>query len=98
MIRYTEGFLLKKADVITVTTDETKQSYLKNYPFISERKVHVIPQGFSQDMFEEVKAELTSKFRIVYCGSLYENLRDPMPFFNAIREISKEPRSRATGH
>ena len=90
ILRKIEEKILKKMDAITMAAEGTRRLYSDRYPFLQQDKIHVITQGFDADMFLQVKGEITSKFRIVYCGSLYKNLRDPMAFFEAVKEIDKE--------
>lgn len=85
-----ERKILKRMDAITVAAEGIKKLYLEKYPFLDKEKIDVITQGFDKDMFSQIKEEKTNKFRIVYCGSLYKNLRDPMPFLKAVKEIDKE--------
>jgi glycosyltransferase involved in cell wall biosynthesis len=87
IIKNIENRILKEVDIVTVATDGAKRFYLAQYPFISERNISVIPQGFDPEEFSGVEAETSSKFRIVYCGSLYRDLRDPTAFFEAVDEI-----------
>ncbi|HDL15592.1 MAG TPA: glycosyltransferase [Euryarchaeota archaeon] len=90
ILRKIEAKILKRTDTITVAAEGIKRLYLDRYPFLQPDKVHVITQGFDPDMFSQVEEETSSKFRIVYCGSLYKNLRDPMAFFEAITEIDEK--------
>lgn len=90
ILKKMEAIILKSTDVITVAAEGIKRLYLEKYPFLDQEKIHVITQGFDPFMFSQVKKEVSSKFRIVYCGSFYKNLRDPMFFFEAIREIDEE--------
>ena len=90
IIEKIERKILKKMDAITVAAEGIKRLYLERYPFLDKNKIHIITQGFDTDMFSQTKEGTSSKFRIVYCGSFYKNLRDPMAFFEAIKEISKE--------
>ncbi len=90
ILRKIEAKILKRTDAITVAAEGIKRLYFDKYPFLQPDNVHVITQGFDPDMFSEVKEESSSKFRIVYCGSFYRNLRDPMNFFDAVKEIKKD--------
>ena len=81
-----EEIFLKSADAITVTTNETKDNYLKNYPFLVDSKVNVIPNGVDYDEFNNVSVEKSKKFRILYSGSIYKN-QDIKPFLDALKLI-----------
>ncbi|MBM4140174.1 MAG: glycosyltransferase family 4 protein [Nitrospira sp.] len=90
IIERIERNILKRVDAISVTSEGIKKLYLERYPSLNEERIHVVTQGFDPVMFSQVKKEMSSKFRIVYCGSFYKNLRDPMAFFKAIKEMDKE--------
>lgn len=90
IIEKIEKTILKEMNVITVAADGIKDLYLSKYPFLDKNKIFVIPQGYDPDMFPQYDYEKKYKFRIVYCGSFYKGLRDPMAFFEAIKEIRRE--------
>ena len=79
-----EQRILKSADVITVTTEETRKNYLENYPFLEKEKVKVIPMGVDYAVFKKIQAERSEKFRILYTGSIYLT-RDIKPFLDALK-------------
>lgn len=82
-----EERILKVTDILIVTTEETKNSYLKNYPFLRPEKVKVIPMGVDISRFNHSIIEPPIKFRILYAGSIYPT-RDIYPFLEAVRQIS----------
>jgi glycosyltransferase involved in cell wall biosynthesis len=85
-----EGKMARLMHALTVTTERTKEYYLKRYPFLDNEKIHVVTQGFDAEAFSR-KVEIKSDtFRIVYCGSLYRKIRDPINFFEAFNEIQKD--------
>lgn len=90
MLRKIEEKILKGMDAITVVAEGIKKLYIERYPFLNNDKIYVITQGFDPEVFSQLKEETAVKFRIVYCGSFYKKLRDPMPFFEAIKEIENE--------
>jgi glycosyltransferase involved in cell wall biosynthesis len=81
-----EEFFLKSADAVTVTTEETKENYLENYPFLIDTKVNVIPMGVDYDEFKNISVEKSEKFRILYSGLIYKN-QDLKPFLDALKLI-----------
>jgi hypothetical protein len=85
-----ERTLVKKMDAITVASEGIKSLYLERYPFLKEEKIRVVTQGFDPVMFSWVEGEFSPGFRIVYCGSFYRDLRDPTPFFEAVRDIDAD--------
>lgn len=85
-----ETFLLKTVDKIIVTTEETKKGYLELYPFLDSKRIDVISQGYDPKKFEDVSAQTSNRFRIVYTGRFYDKIREPYTFFEAIREFKEE--------
>lgn len=84
-----EQNILRVADAITVTTEETKQNYLKHYPFLSEEKVTVIPMGADYDQFKKVSIDRSEKFRILYAGTIYKN-QNIGPFLDAVKLLYEQ--------
>lgn len=84
--RKLEESFLKSADAITVTAEETKENYLKNYPFLIDSKVNVIPNGVDYEDFNNVLVEKSKKFRILYTGTIYKN-QHIEPFLDALKRI-----------
>jgi glycosyltransferase involved in cell wall biosynthesis len=85
-----ERKLLKRMDAITVAADGMRELYKERYPFLAEKRISVIAQGYDPDIFSQVQAQIPSRFRVVYCGSFYKNLRDPIPFMRAIEGLDKK--------
>jgi glycosyltransferase involved in cell wall biosynthesis len=81
-----EEIFLKSADAITVTTNETKENYLKNYPFLIDSKVNVIQNGVDYDEFENVSVEKSEKFRILLAGTINPN-QCIEPFLDALKRV-----------
>lgn len=87
--RFLENQVVKNADIITVTTDNTKLSYLQNYK-IKPDKVKVVPMAFDpEDFLNEKNSSNNSKFVFTYTGRLEEESRDTENFIQAL-EIMKE--------
>lgn len=84
-----ERVILKEMDAISVAAKGIKELYIEKYPFLNKEKISVVPQGFDPEMFSHISEQKTNKFRIVYCGSFYKGLRDPIAFFQAVKEIGK---------
>jgi len=87
-----ERNVLKYADGIIVTNQNTKQYYNKiyNYPL---DKISIVPQGVSVELISENKINQVKvqnkKWRFFYAGLFYKNLRNPYAFFNAIESFNK---------
>ena len=82
--RYIEKWFCKQPDYITVPIEEA----IEAYPFICQKKIKVIPQGFS---FEDVKfANSTIKRdQIVfgYAGTFNKGKREPKLFLDYLSEL-----------
>ncbi|MCG0275504.1 MAG: glycosyltransferase [Thermosediminibacteraceae bacterium] len=83
-----ERMLLRWCDLVTVTTDVTKELYLTLFPFLSS-KIEVLPMGFDPEDFENIlpkprTAEEEGKVWFVHTGRLYSEARDPKAFVNAL--------------
>ena len=90
ILKKIENRILREMDAVIVTTEATKRLYLEQKPFLPEEKISVITQGYDMNMYKDVQPEVSSKFRIVYCGSFYKKLRDPSAFFEAVKEIDNK--------
>ena len=84
-----EQNILRTADAITVTTEETKQNYIKHYPSLIKEKVTVIPMGADYDMFIGAQIEKSEKFRILYAGTIYKT-QNIGPFLDAVKLFYKK--------
>jgi len=87
--RWLEKQILKSANLVIVTTEETKNSYLKNYRFLDGKNICVIPMGIDLDVFYNFKPIYSNKFRILYTGSIYPT-QDIAPFLAAIRLLIRD--------
>ena len=83
-----ESKILKSAGNLIVTTEETRDHYLKLYPFLSPKNIKVISQGFSPEEYNEVSAETTDRFRIVYTGSFYK-ASEPFLLFDVLKQLKQ---------
>jgi glycosyltransferase involved in cell wall biosynthesis len=90
LLRTVERRMLHSADGVTVTAEGTRDLYLRDYPFLNGDTVHLVTQGFDPGAFVEPANPRNRKFTIVYCGSFYERLRDPMPFLEAVAGFRSE--------
>lgn len=88
-----ERKVLDNSDNIVVTTEQTKDYYLKKYPHLDNNKFSVIYNGFDEDQLRSLSTVKndTGKFTIVYGGVIQENLyRNPKFFLQALSELVKE--------
>jgi glycosyltransferase involved in cell wall biosynthesis len=67
-----ERRLLTKAHVVTVATDEFKRTLLRRNPFLDERRVIVIPNGYDPEDFpSELPSPPTDRFVVAYVGTVF---------------------------
>lgn len=85
-----ERKVIKQVDAITFTSEGTARLYQERYPFLDPKKMYIVTQGFDPHIFSGIIGESGAGFRIVYCGSFYHKLRDPIEFFKAIKEMEVE--------
>ncbi len=84
-----ESRVLKSATAVVVTTDETKDNYLENYPFLSEDRVYVMSAGVEYNDFENLVPQKSEKFRLLFTGRMYQ-IADINPLFNALTSMANE--------
>lgn len=83
--RKLEREVLTKADhVITIAP-----YHVQRLEELSGRKVELITNGFDEDDFPKVSKQRTDKFIIRHIG-VVDELRDPRPFLNIVKEIGQE--------
>ena len=90
--RIVERTILKRADLITVTTINTKQLYLKNFTHQKD-KINVVSMGYDHDDFEsgELLDTIDSrKITFVHTGRLYTEARNPNYFIEACYNLIKQ--------
>lgn len=92
-IRWIEEKVLRQADRLLLTTEETRELYHSFFPFIKDRTA-VVYNGFFEEYFRDTW-EPFDKFTIVYSGNFYNFEMPPDPFFSAMRKlIAGEPELR----
>ena len=68
-----ERNVIDDSDAIIVVSPPMRQAFFDRYSNINQDKIHVIPNGYDPDDFENVNPALRNrnKFTIVYSGSFY---------------------------
>lgn len=87
-----EDAALRKVDKIVVTNRRVKERMMKNYPFLTHKKMLIIPHGYdAQDVATAAPGakKLTKKMVITYSGIFYEFIT-PKYFLKAFKQILKE--------
>jgi len=89
---FLEGLFLKQADMITVTSEPTIDSFISVHPDVDENKFVVITNGFDTDDFKNMtfSKKTSDKFTITFTGR-FETPHSYSPlFFRALRELIDE--------
>jgi glycosyltransferase involved in cell wall biosynthesis len=67
-----ERRLVEKAHVITTATDEFKRTLLRRFPFLDERRIIVIPNGYDPEDFPaDLPSPPTDRFVLAYVGTVF---------------------------
>jgi len=74
--KYVEKWFCKKADFITVPTEESYKGYYKEF----HSKIRVIPQGFNFDEIKLANYQKNAVPTFIYAGNFIPGLRDPRQF------------------
>jgi len=69
---FLERRLLAKAHVVTTATDEFRSALLDRFPFLDERRVVTIPNGYDPEDFPaELPAPPSDRFVLAYVGTVF---------------------------
>jgi hypothetical protein len=86
-----ESRVLQMADAITVTTEGTKREYLKHFSALISKKIVAIPPLFSPPKIVDDSVSFfkdSKRIRLVFAGTLYRAIRDPMALLAFFRLLS----------
>lgn len=81
------------ASRITVTTEGTAEQYRKRYPSLGADRVSVIPNGFDEELFAGLAAQVPAghdparRITLLHSGALYPQNRNPEPFLQALNRL-----------
>jgi glycosyltransferase involved in cell wall biosynthesis len=85
-----EEKVLRRADKLLLTTEDTRELYHSFFPFMKNRTA-VIYNGFFEELVPNTETPF-EKFTIVYSGNFYSALIPPDPFFKAMQALlQKKP-------
>lgn len=84
-----ESRILKSANLITVTTDNTKDQFIKRFGI---RNIEVVRLGTDLSAYKKPmhNKNNNSNLTLVYTGTFYKEIRDPEMFFRSMVEIDKK--------
>jgi len=82
-----ERTILKKVDLIVVTTEETRLGFLENFPHLKSHQVATIPQGADHELIDNLGSTSHSGFTLTYTGR-FDPIRDPLVFFESLKNLN----------
>ena len=96
--RWLERKAIRHASCFIFTAPSTLQMYLQRYPELPPEKCRLIPNGFDEEDFKNIRSSdagvrpTGSPIRLVHAGLMYPEYRDPRPFFKALARLKEEGR------
>lgn len=84
---FAEKKMLKRADFVTVTTENTKKKFIEKFPFCS---IEVIRQGVCNADYAFSIADDIKEVVLVYTGIFYKEIRNPKRFFESLCFIDNQ--------
>lgn len=88
---FLEAAVIKKSDLIIVTSNKYKTDFVKKYGLEIAEKIKFIPNGFDSNDFSfltDREKEPKKKFRIISTGNYY-NKRTLVDFLKLVKEINQ---------
>ena len=87
--RWIAGTILKCCDLFTVTTEETKELYVEQFPCVRD-KIHTVYNGFDHHLLDGIEEqEKFFKFTIIYTGNFYYDIEFDY-FFEGLGLLKKK--------
>ena len=85
---FIESRIINKADLIIVTTNSTKEQFIKKFGI---KNVEVVRLGVDLSVYKKYSLGdfKNDKLTLVYTGTFYKEIRDPSNFFDAITKTDK---------
>jgi glycosyltransferase involved in cell wall biosynthesis len=96
--RWIESRTVRAASSLVFTAPSASRMYLSRYPGLSASRCAVIPNGYDEDDFAALSlADARPRpaggpLRMVHAGLMYQEERDPRPFFQAVARLRREGR------
>jgi len=84
-----EDRFLNNSDKIIVNCPEMIDGYMKYFPRLDRDRFVVITDGFSRVRYDSIEPEKSGRFRMVYTGAFYTELREPYELFYALSELKQ---------
>ena len=84
-----EAAVLRRADMVTMATDEYRTSLLQRFPFLRPEQVVAIPNGYDPTDFPAtLRTPPTDRLRLTFAGTVYRITR-PAGLLEAVREVHR---------
>jgi len=80
-----EERVLYKPSKIIVISREQKEKLLKNYKLLKHNDISIVTHGYDRDDFDKVKAIKNDNEFIITHSGLFQDNRNPRPFFKAFK-------------
>ena len=93
--RKIESAAISHGSLFLFTATSTMEMYLKRYPKLSPEKCVVLPNGYDEDDFHDLKftrigpIPIERPLRFLHAGLIYREERDPRPLFYALSRLRK---------
>lgn len=91
-----EAQVVRHADRVIFTSQETLDLVMRKYPDEWRAKVRVLPHGFEPALYGERQREGDDSIVLRYLGNFYGN-RSPLPLFKALAILNRESPSLLEG-
>lgn len=93
---WVERRVVRHAARLIFTAPSTEQLYLDRYPALSRERCRVIRNGYDEADFAGLPARAPAPerpdglVRLIHSGLIYEEERDPRPFFRALSRLQRD--------
>jgi hypothetical protein len=86
-----ERAVIAHADAVIFVNTPTADLVMKKYPAEWRSKAHVVPHGYDPDLRDAVAepSRDTGRMRLVYTGTMFPGMRDPLKILEAIVCLKK---------
>jgi glycosyltransferase involved in cell wall biosynthesis len=94
--RWIERQAVRRASFVIFTASSTRRMYLERYPDLPPDRCLLIPNGYDEDDFSTLQANVPEKglasrpLQLLHTGLIYPEERDPRPFFRALARLKRE--------
>jgi glycosyltransferase involved in cell wall biosynthesis len=87
--RFLESKAVRYAHTFLFTAPGTLRMYRQRYPELQSKPCLVIPNGYDEPDFRDIRPHLRdgARTRLLHSGLIYPWERDPLPFFRAVARL-----------